>query len=158
MIAKQRKFVARTEWMDRLRVGDDASEARFRELVRLRLLREKVLSIETETDLLKDAVANLGLSLNRARGVIVDEVDGARVEIESDIDDAAGGMLSSLVANGNRVAYRDFEIVAKYYSRKAGKNIEAARESTKRLMLENSMEPKPSGLLRSTRWFRRIKV
>jgi hypothetical protein len=144
--------------MDRLRVSDNASESRFRELVRLRLLREKVLSTETETELLRDGVANLGLSLNRARGVILDEVDGARVEIESDIDDAAAGMLSSLAANGNRISYRDFEIVAKYYSRKAGRNIEVARENIKRLMVENSMEPKPSGLLRSTRWFRRIKA
>jgi ribosomal protein L16/L10AE len=85
-------------------------------------------------------------------------VDGSRVEMESDIDDAAAGMLSSLATNGNRIAYREFEIVAKYYSKKSSKNIEAARENVKRIMIENSMEPKPSGLLRSTRWYRRIKT
>lgn len=137
---------------------EGVAENRFRELIRIRLMREKVLSKDAESDLLKDAVTKLGLSLDKARGLLVSETDNSSIDLESDIDDATSGILASLANDKKKISYRDFEIASRFHARKTRKNMEDARREVKRIMEVNLYEPKAAGILRTRRWYRRIKV
>ncbi len=139
--------------------GEYASsgEARFLELVRLRTMRNKVLSAQAESELLNDAVSRLGVPLNRARGILLSETDSSRIELESDLDDMAVGMLTSMAAPKSKLSSKDFDLVVRFYSMRVRKTEADARLKVKRLMEENAIAPKPRGLFRSLRWYRRIK-
>jgi hypothetical protein len=131
-------------------------ENRFQELIRLRTLRNKVLSAKDETQLLTEAVSNLGVTLDKARGILLSEVDNRQIELESDLDDVMLGMIGSMSDHRSGLSERNFDMIAKYYAQRSKKVEPLARMRVKEIMEENGIEPRGSGWLRSRRWYRRI--
>ena len=96
-------------------------ENRFQELIRLRTLRNKVLSAEDESQLLNDAVSNLGVPLDRARGILLSEVDNRKIELESDLDDVVSSMVSSMNDQNRGLSEKNFGMISKYYAQRTKK-------------------------------------
>ncbi len=132
-------------------------EERFRELIRLRTMRSKVLTAADEAELLNDAVRRLGVPLNRARSIMLAEADTKSIELESDLGDTAVAMMKSMASPKGKLSRTNFELIVQFYKSRMRGTDEQAKTRIKQLMLENAIEPKPNGLLRSLRWYRNIK-
>jgi hypothetical protein len=134
------------------------AEDRLRQLVRLRGQRGRVISAADEERLLEEAVTRLGMSLERARGVLHAEMQRGQIALESDLEDAVEELLKSFAGARKKIARRDFEVIANLYAAQRKIPIETARAMVKRLMEEEDISPRAAGILRSKRWYRRIKT
>lgn len=134
-----------------------AAEDRLRQLVRLRSQRGRVLTAVDEDKLLEEAVTRLGVSLDRARGILHSELHNGQIALESDLEDTVSQLMKSLAGTGKKLSRRDFEAVANFHAARRKVPLETSRQAVKRLMEEEGISPKRAGLLRSKRWYRRIK-
>lgn len=137
--------------------GSDA-EDRLRQLVRLRTQRNRVLTTKDEDRLLEDAVTQLGLPLDRARGIILSETGNGEIEVETDLEDTISDLLKSLAGPKKRLSRRDFEAVAAFHSTRCRRSVEDSRSAVKKIMDEEDIVPRRAGILATTRWHRRIKA
>ena len=137
--------------------GTDAEE-RLRQLVRLRGKRSRVITSEDEERLLEEAVTRLGVSLERARGVLHAETQNGQIALESDLEDTLVDLLKSFAGTRKRLSRRDFEVISSLHAARRRISTETSRQMVKRLMEEEDITPRAAGLLRSRRWYRRIKA
>ena len=133
-------------------------EDRLRQLVRLRGQRGRVISAADEERLLEEAVTRLGVSLERARGVLHAETLRGQIALESDLEDTVAELLKSFAGSRKKISRRDFEVIANLHSSQRKIPIETARAMVKRLMDDEDISPRAAGILRSKRWYRRIKT
>lgn len=138
--------------------ADMDAEDRLRQIVRLRSQRGRVITSVDEDKLLEEAVTRLGVSLDRARGVLHSEIRNGQIALESDLEDIVGQLLKSLAGPDRKLSRRDFEAAVNFYAARRKVSIENSRQAVKRLMDEEGISPKRAGLLRSNRWYRRIKT
>ena len=87
-------------------------EERFRELIRLRTMRNKVLTAADETELLNDAVRRLGVPLSRARSIMLAEADTKNIELESDLGDTAVAMMKSMASPKGKLDPRASQVAS----------------------------------------------
>lgn len=137
--------------------ADDDAEVKFRDMVRLRTMRKKWISSDDEHKLLSDAVERLGVPLTRARMLLMAELDRSDVKLESDVDDVAVGMIMAMANKKGRLKRKDFDMIARYIVKRNNRSLAEAESKVKEVMTENNIQPKGSGLLGSTRWFRAVK-
>lgn len=135
----------------------NSAEERFQELVRLRAFKGRTLTRQDEEALLQEAVLHFGLNLQRARALLVAESTALSMEMESDLDDMAVGMLDALADSRKKISQRSFGQIASYYAKRSRRTEAEAERKVKQLMEDNDLRPKPAGLFRSTRWYRRIR-
>ena len=134
------------------------AEDRLRQLVRLRSQRGRVLTSADEGRLLEEAVTRLGVSLDRARGILHAETQNGQIALESDLEDTAAELLKSFAGSRKKLSRRDFEAISSFYAGQRRIQIDAARQMVKRLMEEEDIAPQAAGILRSKRWYRRVKT
>lgn len=134
------------------------AEDRLRQLVRLRGQRARVISAADEERLLEEAVTRLGVSLERARGVLHAETQRGQIALESDLEETVAELLKSFAGPRKKISRRDFEVITNLHSAQRKIPIETARAMVKRLMEEEDISPRATGILRSKRWYRRIKA
>jgi hypothetical protein len=141
-------------------IGEDIFDAedRLRQLVRLRGQRGRVISAADEERLLEEAVTRLGVSLERARGVLHAEMQRGQISLESDLEDTVAELLKSFAGPRKKLSRRDFEMIANLHATQRKTPIESARAMVKRLMEEEDISPRAAGILRTKRWYRRIKT
>lgn len=138
--------------------GTADAEDRLRQLVRLRTQRNHILTTTDEDRLLEDAVTQLGLSLERARGIILSETGNGKVELETDLEETIADLLKSLAGSKKRLSRRDFEALAAFHSSRSKRPVVESRLAVKKIMEEEDIAPRRSGLMATTRWHRRIKA
>jgi hypothetical protein len=85
------------------------------------------------------------------------EADTKSIELESDLGDTAVAMMTSMASPKGKLSRTNFELIVQFYKSRMRGTDEQAKTRIKQLMLENAIEPKPNGLLRSLRWYRNIK-
>jgi hypothetical protein len=134
------------------------ADDRLRQLVRLRGQRGRVISAAEEERLLEEAVTRLGMSLERARGVLLAEMQRGQIPLESDLEDTVAELLKSFAGSRKKLSRRDFEVIANLHASQRKIQIEAARAMVKRLMEEEDISPRAAGIMRTKRWYRRIKT
>lgn len=134
------------------------AEERLRQLVRLRGKRARVISSQDEERLLEEAVTRLGVPLERARGVLHSETHNGQIALESDLEDTMVELLKSFSGTRKKLSLRDFEAISSLHAARRRIPIETSRQMVKRLMEEEDITPRAAGLLRSKRWYRRIKT
>ena len=134
------------------------AEERLRQLVRLRGKRSRVITSEDEERLLEEAVTRLGVSLERARGVLHAETQNGQIALESDLEDTLVDLLKSFAGTRKKLSRRDFEVISSLHAARRRISTETSRQMVKRLMEEEDITPRAAGLLRSRRWYRRIKA
>jgi len=134
------------------------AEDRLRQLVRLRGKRARFITSEDEERLLEEAVTRLGVPLERARGVLHSETQKGQIALESDLEDTLVDLLKSFSGSHKRLSMRDFEAISSLHAARRRLPIESSRQMVKRLMEEEDITPRAAGLLRSKRWYRRIKT
>lgn len=137
--------------------ADDDAELKFRDMVRLRTMRKKWISSDDEHKLLSDAVERLGVSLTRARMLLMAELDRSDVKLESDVDDVTVGMVMTMADKKGRLKLKDFDMIARYIVKRNNRVLADAESKVKEIMTENNIQPRGSGLFASTRWFRAVK-
>ena len=137
--------------------GTDAEE-RLRQLVRLRGKRARVITSEDEERLLEEAVTRLGVPLERARGVLHAETQNGQIALESDLEDTLVDLLKSFAGTRKRLSRRDFEVISSLHAARRRTPIETSRQMVKRLMEEEDISPRAAGIMRTKRWYRRIKT
>lgn len=138
--------------------GTADAEDRLRQLVRLRTQRNHILTTADEDRLLEDAVTQLGLSLDRARGIILSETGNGKVELETDLEETIADLLKSLAGSKKRLSRRDFEAMVAFHSVRSRRPVPESRLAIKKIMEEEDILPRRSGLVPTTRWHRKIKV
>lgn len=138
--------------------SSDEAEDRLRQLVRLRSQRGRVLTAVDEDKLLEDAVTRLGVPLDKARGILHSELERSQIPLESDLEETTMDLMKALAGNRKSLSRRDFEAIANFHAARRKIPIEASRQSVKRLMEEEGLSPKRAGLLRTKRWYKRIKA
>ena len=134
------------------------ADDRLRQLVRLRGQRGRVISAAEEERLLEEAVTRLGMSLERARGVLHAEMLRGQIPLESDLEDTVAELLKSFAGSRKKLSRRDFEVIANLHAAQRKIQIESARAMVKRLMEEEDISPRAAGVMRTKRWYRRIKT
>lgn len=132
------------------------NEEKLRQLVQLRGRRDRILSLSDEENILEEAVTRLEMPLGRARGILLATADRENIEIESDLQRVTGAMIVAFAGQAKTISYRDFETVVKFHSSQTKSSPEESRKAVKKLVLREDIAPRRSGLLLSTRWFRRI--
>lgn len=133
------------------------NEEKLRQLVQLRGQRDRLLSLSDEEKILEEAVTQLDLPLGRARGILLAAADSESIEIESDLERVSGAMISALAGASRTISYDDFEAVVKFHAARTQSSTEDSRKAVKKLAERETVAPRRSGALFSTRWFRRIK-
>ena len=67
-------------------------------------------------------------------------------------------LLKSFSGTRKKLSLRDFEVISSLHAARRRIPIETSRQMVKRLMEEEDITPRAAGLLRSKRWYRRIKT
>ena len=117
-----------------------------------------MISAAEEERLLEEAVTRLGMSLERARGVLHAEMLRGQIPLESDLEDTVAELLKSFAGSRKKLSRRDFEVIANLHAAQRKIQIESARAMVKRLMEEEDISPRAAGVMRTKRWYRRIKT
>lgn len=138
--------------------SSDDAEDRLKQLIRLRSQRGRVLTAADEDKLLEDAVTRLGVPLDKARGILHSELEKGQISLESDLEETTMELMKALAGDRKALSRRDFEAVASFYASRRKVPFEASRQSVKRLMEEEGISPKRAGILRTKRWYKRIKA
>lgn len=133
-------------------------EDRLRQLVKLRTQRGRVLTAADEDRLLEEAVTRLGVSLERAHGILHAETQNGRIERESHLEETVADFIKSVAGSKKKLSRRYFEAMASYYASRRKVSLELARQAVKRLMEEDGIAPERAGVLMSKRWYRRVKA
>lgn len=138
-----------------------AQPAQFAELVKLHMQGRRFLDHEREMKLLEEGVARYNLTLAEAQAAVRGAAQEAGVASQGELDASTMQLLKTLADRQGRVSRADFDKTAAFYRGRAGAAMteEEARKRVKRLMQENDVQAKRSGLLlRTRRWFRAIEA
>jgi hypothetical protein len=133
------------------------AEDRLRQLVRLRGQRGRVLTAADEDRLLEEAVTRLGVSLERAQGILLAETSHRQIALETGLEETASQLIEAIAGKRKKLSYENFEAIAHFYATQRKISIDSSRQMIKRLMEEEDISPAGTGLLMSTRWYRRIR-
>lgn len=138
---------------------DDARK-RFADLVKLNGLTSKFISRETERRILEEGVTRYELSLDDARGLlrtvaadedfVFESETGLRIRQVLDRHAGKKGKISKTQFLQTSAILRDFSNDA------IGE--EESKRQVKRIMIDQGLEPRRAGLLRSKRWYKNVEV
>lgn len=130
----------------------------FSDMVKLQMSGTKFMSDDKERALLQDGL-RYGLRLDQARGMVRGEAEERNCTLQRDVDEAATFMLKTFADAKGRVKRADFERVVGFYSTRAEGAMSASEVNSrvKEIMEQNQLTPRRAGLLRTKRWYTRIK-
>ena len=144
-----------------MRMAPPSPEAtrQFSDLVRLQMSGTQFMPEEKERALLHDGLTRFGLGLDQARGMLRGEAEQRNCTLQRDVDEAAAFMLKNSADKKSRVSRADFERVVGFYALRAEGAMSAADVASrvKGIMEQKQMLPHRAGLLRSKRWYGKIK-
>jgi len=133
----------------------------FAELVKLHMQGRRFLDQDREMKLLEEGVSRYNLTLADAQGALRSAAQEAGVASQSELDASTLQLIKTLSNRQGGLGRADFDKTAAFYRGRAGAAVteEEARTRVKRLMQENDVQAKRSGLLvRTRRWFRAIEA
>lgn len=148
------------ESLPRMAAAPTQAEAKeqFSDLVKLQMSGNKFMSDEKERALLQEGL-RCGMRLDQARGMVRGAAEERNCTLQRDVDEAATFMLKTFADPRNRVKRADFERVVGFYAMRAEGAMSAAEVSSrvKEIMEQNQLTPRRAGLMRTKRWYNRIK-
>lgn len=140
--------------------SNDDARKRFADLVKLNGLTSKFISRETERRILEEGVTRYELSLDDARGLlrtvaadedfVFESETGLRIRQVLDRHAGKKGKISKTQFLQTSAILRDFSNDA------IGE--EESKRQVKRIMIDQGLEPRRAGLLRSKRWYKNVEV
>jgi len=140
--------------------SNDDARKRFADLVKLNGLTSKFISRETERRILEEGVTRYELSLDDARGLlrtvaadedfVFESETGLRIRQVLDRHAGKKGKISKTQFLQTSAILRDFS------NDSIGE--EESKRQVKRIMIDQGMEPRRAGLLRSKRWYKNVEV
>jgi hypothetical protein len=140
-------------------MSDDV-RARFRDYVELHLEARKILPEDSERALIGEGISKFELDGPQARGVVKVVASQADQLLASDVSRHMLNVLHQLAGQRRRISRRQFEkaVVILIAMVKGHIGEAEARVWLKRLIEDSDLTPGRSGLFRSRRWFRKIKL
>ena len=140
-------------------MSDDA-KLRFRDYVDLNLTASKLLSTEQERSLIGDGIEKFKLPGDAARGVVAVAADHVSRIREREVSRSMLAIMREIAGKRRSIDKKRFALgVAILKALTDGELTDLqARAWLKRLILQGDFRIRGSGLLRRTRWFRKIKT
>lgn len=139
-------------------MNDDAQK-RFRDFVVLNLEPHKILYASEERHLIGEGISQFELDGEQARGIVAVLSDQTDRILESDVSRHMLDVLHQLAGRRAAISKRVFkQAVAILKALTKGQISDAAAQAwLKRLVEDNQLPVRGSGLFRRTRWFRKIR-
>lgn len=135
-------------------------EHRFREFVDLHMRDGHVLSREAERDLIGDGIARFQLGGDHARAIVAAAAGEGGAARESELSRDMLAVMTAFGGKRGRIDKRSFEKGVVVLRALAGGNMPEAKARfwLKGLIADSDLTVKRRGLLRSRRWFNKIKA
>lgn len=140
-------------------MGNDV-EDRYRDFVVLRLEAEKVLTADSERELIGDGITKFQLNSSQARGILAVAASETCQVIERDVARSALNVLRELAGKRGAIDRKRFDQGVKVLKGLADGQISEAyaRSWLKRIIEDSDLTVRGSGLFRRKRWFRKIRA
>jgi hypothetical protein len=139
----------------------DATEQarRFADLVELQLVSRGYLSRSGELTLLERGVADFGLSLTEARGILAGAADRRDVALGRQLEKGVEEWVKMAAGRRKKLSRRQFSQAVRTLQASASGELEPgeAERRVKSLMMKHEIMPKRSGLFRTRRWYNKIQ-
>jgi hypothetical protein len=138
----------------------DSERTRFAEYVRLQAGDRGFLSRAEEKALLQEGIARFNVHYDDARWMLAGIAAEEEMALERDLDRTIAVVLARFAETNNKITKEEFEDAAKIYKTlsKDALSDDELKKKMKRIVADKNWRPARKGLLRSRRWYRKIKV
>jgi hypothetical protein len=140
--------------------SNDDPARRFADFVKLSGLGTRFINKVQERHILEEGVTRFDLSLDDARGVLRSVSEDNNYVFESETGRRIKQVMARHAGRSGKISRAQFERSTEVLRDFCDETISPAeaRRRVKQVMNENGWEPRPAGLLRSRRWYRKIEA
>jgi hypothetical protein len=140
-------------------MDNERDRKRFAEYVGLEAGARGFLSREEERTLLQEGMTRFEIDYDEARWILTGVAAEHETALERDLDRTMAAVLARFAETNDKITKNEFEDAVQIY-RQLSKNAvpeDQIRSHVKAIVQERNWRPARRGLLRSRRWFSKIK-
>jgi hypothetical protein len=133
---------------------------RFAEYIKLEAGDRGFLRRNDEKVLLQDGIARFNVDYDEARWILTGIAAEAEVALERDLDRTIGAVLQRFAETNDKVTKAEFEDAVKIYKQLSKDTLpeDEIKKKLKKIVADRNWRPARNGLLRTKRWYRKIKI
>lgn len=137
--------------------GETDQRRSFYEFVIARGGQRRLIGRSEETELVSKAVFELGLPAFEAKGLLLSGAATLDAQVESTLDRSVEALVAASADRRGRIGRAEFRQLVRYVQAlgKDGLGEAAAERKVKDTASRLGLRPRPAGMLRSVRWYRR---
>ena len=138
----------------------DPEYRNFSEFVRVLARAAGIIVSDDERNLLQEGLRHFGVQSEEGRWILLGVAADERVGVESMLDRRITEVLGRFAGSDGKLGKREFEDAVEIYRGWANNRMseDDVRKKLKKIVKKNNWRAKRQGLLRSGRWFNRIKT
>lgn len=133
---------------------------RFAEYVKLQAGDRGFLSREDEKGLLQDGIARFNVNYDEARWMLTGIAAEEEMALERELDRTITVVLARFADTNDKITKDEFEDAVKIYKKLSKDTLseDAIKKKVKKIVSDEKWRPARNGLLRTKRWYRKIKI
>ena len=137
-----------------------SDRTRFAEYVKLQAGDRGFLSRTDEKALLQEGIARFNVNYDEARWMLTGIAAEEEMALERELDRTIAVVLARFAETNNKITKDEFEDAAKIYKTLSKDTLseDDLKKKMKRIVADKNWRPARKGLLRSRRWYRKIKL
>ena len=138
----------------------DPEYRKFSEFVRVQARAAGIVAGDDERDLLQEGLRHFGVQSEEGQWILLGVAADEGVGVESMLDRRIADVLGRFAGSGGKLRKREFEDAVEIYRAWANNRMsdDDVRKKLKKIVKDKNWKARRQGLLRSGRWFNRIKT